>query len=138
MKTILITGAAGFIGSTLAEKLLADGNRVIGLDNFSDYYDPAQKHRNIKTAEKNANYKMYRGDIENIGDIAQVFAENQISVVVHIAARAGVRPSLEDPAAYIRTNILGTMNVLDAMREHGVKKNRLCLVVKRLWKLRGR
>lgn len=122
MKTYLITGGAGFIGSSLADKLLSLGNNVIVIDNFNDYYDPAIKHENIKNALQNSNYKLYTGDIENISDVEKVFQENKIDSVVHLAARAGVRPSIEAPLAYAMTNIIGTINILEMMKKYNVKR----------------
>ena len=121
MKTILITGGAGFIGSTLADRLIKE-NKIIVIDNFNNYYDPKIKENNIKVNENNPNYKLYRGDICDEDLIKNIFDENKIDCVVHIAARAGVRPSLENPLEYIRTNIYGTTNILEQMRLHDVKK----------------
>ena len=121
-KNILITGGAGFIGSTLADRLLKEANKVVVIDNFNDYYDPQIKENNVKDNINNENYKLYRGDIEDIDFVEKVFDENSIDMVVHIAARAGVRPSLENPLAYTKTNIEGTVNILEAMRKHNVKK----------------
>jgi len=95
------------------------------LDNFNDYYDPAVKRENIKEALKSPNCVLYEGDIEKTADLEKVFSENKIDVVVHLAARAGVRPSLEKPVAYTKTNILGTVNILETMKKYGVK--RLCM-----------
>ena len=119
---ILVTGGAGFIGSSLADALLARGDRVVVLDNFNDYYDPAIKESNVAAHLGDARYVLVRGDIEDAAAVSRVFAENAIDCVVHLAARAGVRPSLENPLAYVRTNVLGTANVLEAMHRHGVKK----------------
>ena len=119
---ILITGGAGFIGSTLADKLLNEGNKIIVLDNFNDYYDVKLKEQNVRVNEDNPNYKLYRGDICNIELTEKIFSENNIDKVVHIAARAGVRPSLEDPLEYVRSNIEGTVNILEKMKAHDVKK----------------
>ncbi len=119
---ILITGGAGFIGSTLADKLLSEGKKIIVIDNFNDYYSPALKEANVKVNENNPNYKLYRGDICDRKLIAEIFSKNKIDCVVHIAARAGVRPSLEDPLEYIRSNIDGTINILENMKKYEIKK----------------
>lgn len=120
--TILITGGAGFIGSSLADKLLALGHQVIVLDNFNDYYNPAIKRKNIEIALQNNKYKLYEGDIENNNDLEKIFLENKIDTIVHLAARAGVRPSIEAPLAYAMTNIIGTINILEMMKKYGVKR----------------
>ena len=120
--TILITGGAGFIGSSLADKLLDLGYKIIVLDNFNDYYNPEIKHQNIQNALQNVNYKLYNGDIEKIDDLEKVFSENKIDTIVHLAARAGVRPSIEAPLAYAMTNIIGTINILEMMKKYGVKR----------------
>lgn len=122
MQTILITGGAGFIGSSLADRLLSDGYSVTVIDNFNDYYNPEIKKQNISQALKNSNYKLYNGDIENISDVEKVFVENKIDAIVHLAARAGVRPSIEAPLAYAMTNIIGTINILEMMKKYGVKR----------------
>lgn len=121
MKTYLITGGAGFIGSTLATKLLELGNRVIVIDNFCDFYDPMIKENNIKENLKNSNYKLYRVDIRDSEKIAMVFNNNVIDGVIHLAAMAGVRPSIEDPILYQEVNGLGTQNILEEARKHNVK-----------------
>ena len=118
---ILITGGAGFIGSTLADRLIKE-NKIIVIDNFNDYYDPKIKENNVASNEGNPNYKLYRGDICDTELVKKIFDENKVDCVVHIAARAGVRPSLENPLEYIRTNIYGTTNILEQMRVHNVKK----------------
>ena len=119
---ILITGGAGFIGSTLADKLLKENNKIFVIDNFNDYYDVRLKERNVSVNLENPNYKLYRGDICDRELVKNIFAENKIDTVVHIAARAGVRPSLEDPLEYIRSNIDGTINILENMKKAEVKK----------------
>ena len=121
-KTILITGGAGFIGSTLADKILQFQNKVIVIDNFADFYSPAQKENNIQKHLGRDDYKLYRGSIEDADFLNKVFAENEIDMVVHIAARAGIRSSILNPAAYMKTNVEGTINILEAMRERKVKK----------------
>lgn len=118
----LITGGAGFIGSNLADKLLADGNEVVVIDNFNDYYDVAVKESNVAQALQNPNYRLYRVDIEDMPRLEAVFKAHKFDAVIHLAARAGVRPSLENPVEYVKSNILGTVNVLEAMRQFGVKK----------------
>lgn len=120
--TFLITGGAGFIGSSLADNLLALGHRVLVVDNFSDYYNPTIKHQNIKQALQNKNYKLYEGNIENSDDLEKIFTENKIDAIIHLAARAGVRPSIEAPLAYAMTNIIGTINILEMMKKYGVKR----------------
>ena len=119
---ILITGGAGFIGSTLADKLLSEGNKIIVLDNFNDYYDVKLKEQNVEVNKDNPNYKLYRGDICDRELTEKVFSENKIDTVVHIAARAGIRPSLKDPLEYVRSNIEGTVNILEKMKTFDVKK----------------
>lgn len=121
-KKILITGGAGFIGSTLADELLKQGASVIVADNFSDFYTPSIKEKNIAHNLENANYKLYKTNIEDKKALSKIFKENKIDAVVHIAARAGVRPSIENPELYAKTNILGTINILDLMQEYNVKK----------------
>ena len=119
---ILITGGAGFIGSNLADALLADGHEIVVFDNFNDYYDPAIKEANVAPHLGDPRYALVRGDLEDAAAVKALFDAHPFGCVVHLAARAGVRPSLENPAAYVRTNVLGTTNVLDQMRAHGVKK----------------
>ena len=118
---ILITGGAGFIGSTLADRLIKE-NKIIVVDNFNDYYNPKIKEQNVSVNKGNPNYVLYRGDICDKDLIKKIFDGNKIDCVVHIAARAGVRPSLENPLEYVRTNIYGTTNILEQMRLHEVKK----------------
>ena len=119
---ILITGGAGFIGSTLCDKMLKEDNEVIVIDNFNDYYSPKLKENNIKHNLNNKNYKLYRGDICDKSLLAKIFEENKIDVVVHIAASAGVRPSIDKPLDYVKNNIEGTVNILEVMKENKVKK----------------
>lgn len=121
MKTYLVTGGAGFIGSSLTERLLREGNRVIAIDNFCDYYSPLLKEKNIKDFLDNPNYKLYRTDIRNSKDIKEIFDENEIDVIVHLAAMAGVRPSIENPLLYQEVNGMGTQNILEAAKLNNIK-----------------
>ena len=121
MKTYFITGGAGFIGSTLTEKLLNEGNKVITIDNFCDFYDPKIKENNVKPFLDNKNYKLYRGDIRNREDIKHIFDENKIDVIIHLAAMAGVRPSIENPLLYQEVNGIGTGNILEEAKLHDIK-----------------
>lgn len=119
---ILITGGAGFIGSNLADRLLKENNKIIVIDNFNNYYNPKIKENNIAHNLSNPNYKLYRGDILDVNLIDKIFNENKIDTVVHIAACAGVRPSIENPLEYIETNIEGTTIILEAMKKYNVNK----------------
>lgn len=125
MSNFLITGGAGFIGSTLTEQLLNRGDKVVAIDNFDPYYDPKLKEENVKPFLNNQNYKLERVDILDLDKLVQIFQDNKIDHVVHLAAKAGVRPSLEDPIAYQKVNGEGTLNILEAARRSGCKK--LCL-----------
>ncbi|TAH38746.1 MAG: SDR family NAD(P)-dependent oxidoreductase [Planctomycetota bacterium] len=114
---VLITGAAGFIGSHLAERCLAAGAEVTGVDNFDAYYDPALKERNLAAARQNPRFHLIRGDIRDRPLIHRLIAEQGCDVVAHLAARAGVRPSLADPVLYMDVNVLGTTVILEALRQ---------------------
>jgi len=122
MKTYFITGGAGFIGSSLTERLLLEGNKVVTIDNFCDFYAPKIKENNISSFKDNTNYKLYRADIRDRKSIKQIFDENKIDVVMHLAAMAGVRPSIENPVLYQEVNCMGTQNILEEMRLHDCKK----------------
>lgn len=122
LNNVLITGGAGFIGSTLADTLLKENCKVICVDNFCDYYSPGLKRKNIANALLNSNYKLYEADIENLEELEKIFSENKIDIIVHLAARAGVRPSIEKPVEYMQTNVMGTVNILELMKKYGVKK----------------
>lgn len=121
MKTYFITGGAGFIGSSVTERLLNEGNKVITIDNFCDFYDKKIKENNIKDFINNSNWKLYRDDIRNMDIIKRIFDQNKIDVVIHLAAMAGVRPSIENPVLYQDVNCMGTQNILEEMKLHGVK-----------------
>jgi UDP-glucuronate 4-epimerase len=120
---ILVTGGAGFIGSHLCERLLSSGHAVWALDDLNDFYDPVLKRRNL--AEIEALHKPFvftQGDVADRPCVERLFGEVRFDQVVHLAARAGVRPSLEAPALYQRVNVEGTANVLEAARTRGVAK----------------
>jgi UDP-glucuronate 4-epimerase len=119
---VLITGAAGFIGSHLADRLLADGDEVVGIDDFNDYYDPAIKRRNVSGALDHAGYRLVEGDIRDASLVDELFAHEGFEVVVHLAARAGVRRSLEEPLLYTSVNLDGTMLLLEACRRNRVRR----------------
>lgn len=120
---ILITGGAGFIGSTLVDKLLEDkSNRIIVVDSFTDFYNSATKQENISNNYNNPNYTICRCDVEDKDSLRNIFANNEIDCVVHLAARAGVRPSISNPDLYFKTNVLGTINILELMKDFGIKK----------------
>ena len=119
---ILITGAAGFIGSHLCEKLLEDGNTVVGFDNFDPFYERAIKENNLKTSVLNESFKLIEGDIRDSESVKKLFDEHSFEVVVHLAAKAGVRPSIEDPTAYNKVNVLGTLNILEMMKKNDIKR----------------
>ena len=121
MITYFITGGAGFIGSTLSQKLIEQGNKVVTIDNFCDFYNPKIKEDNVKELLQNENFKLYRADIRDRQAIKEIFDENDIDIVMHLAAMAGVRPSIENPILYQEVNCMGTQNILEEMREHNVE-----------------
>jgi UDP-glucuronate 4-epimerase len=117
----LITGAAGFIGSHLCERLLADGWNVIGVDNFDDFYDPQIKRQNISEFLKNKNFQLIEADIRDDDAMSKVIG-GDIRIIVHLAAKAGVRPSIEQPLLYADVNINGTMVLLELAKKHSISK----------------
>ena len=123
MSTMLVTGGAGFIGSHLCERLLSDGVKVICLDNFDSFYDPDIKIKNAEGIAKKFRdlFELVTGDIRNPGHLKAVFQKNQIDFVVHLAARAGVRPSIADPLLYQDVNIRGTIVLLEACKAYKIK-----------------
>ena len=106
---VLVTGAAGFIGSSLVDRLLAEGREVVGFDSFDPYYPEDQKLRNLEDALSRPGFRLVRGDIRDVKAVERVFDEIPVDGVVHLAALAGVRPSLERPVAYADVNVNGTM-----------------------------
>jgi UDP-glucuronate 4-epimerase len=123
MKNILITGGAGFIGSHLVERLLTEGGwRITVVDDFNDFYDPAIKRENVRESLVNPDYKLIEADLRDYEALSQAFADTNFDCIVHLAARAGVRPSLKEPRLYVETNINGTLNLLELARAHGVQQ----------------
>ncbi len=120
MGAILVTGGAGFIGSHLTDRLLGAGRDVVVLDNFDPFYDPAEKSENLATAATHPRFRLVTGDIRNAADVDAAFAGAPIETVVHLAARAGVRPSIKDPVVYASVNLEGTVQLLEACRRRGV------------------
>jgi UDP-glucuronate 4-epimerase len=118
-KSVLVTGGAGFIGSHLVERLLGIGRRVVVVDSFCDFYDPAIKRRNVELVRDRPGYTLRQGDIRDQAFMEEVFAAGLFDCVVHLAAMAGVRPSIEQPRYYNDVNINGTMNVLECCRLFG-------------------
>lgn len=117
-----MTGGAGFLGSHLSERLVADGHRVTVLDDFNDYYDPAVKERNLAPLLARKAVRVVRGDIRDAEAVARAYQEAHPEAVVHLAARAGVRPSVAEPRLYHEVNTLGTLQVLEAARRANVQR----------------
>ncbi len=118
---ILVTGAAGFIGMATAQRLLQDGHSVLGLDNLNDYYDVGLKHSRLEQLQAHAGFRFVKLDVADRSGMQALFETQAISRVVHLAAQAGVRYSLENPHAYIDSNVTGFMNVLEGCRHRGVQ-----------------
>jgi len=129
MKTVLVTGCAGFIGWKVSERLLEENVTVIGIDNLNDYYDPRLKQwrltqLNAKSSEHRAHgkFNFYHSDISSFGSVKTVFTNHALDAVINLAARAGVRASVQDPWVYLDTNVKGTLNLLECCKDSGVKK----------------
>ncbi len=120
-RTVLVTGSAGFIGSHAVERLLDEGYQVIGLDNFDDFYSPELKRDNIEKAQEHPNFMGIVGDIRDESDLDNIFSIYDIKDIIHLAARAGVRPSWDDPLLYEQINVIGTINLLRKAAESGVE-----------------
>ena len=118
---ILLTGAAGFIGAASAKRLLDRGDTVVGLDNLNDYYDPALKHGRLDLLSPHANFQFIKMDLADRSGLAQLFTTEQFDRVVHLAAQAGVRYSLQNPSAYVDSNLVGFVNVLEGCRNHSIQ-----------------
>ena len=117
---ILVTGTAGFIGYHLAERLLARGDELVGLDVMNDYYDVTLKEARLARLERHAGYRHERVDLADGAAVSRVFADARPERVIHLAAQAGVRYSLTHPAAYVQSNLVGFANVLEGCRHHAV------------------
>lgn len=122
MKTYLITGVAGFIGSHIAEVLVTKGIKVVGLDNFDDFYLPEIKRRNIGKLLANELFTLCEVDVRDKVGLNAIFEEYKPQMVIHLCAMAGVRPSIEQPELYVEVNVNGTVNILEAMKRFAVKK----------------
>ncbi len=121
METVLVTGGAGFIGSHVCDALLKKEIKVICLDNFNNYYSPKRKKKNINHNLSNNNFNLIKADITNYNTLKKIFIKYSPEKVVHLAARAGVRPSIENPFIYQDTNIKGTLNLLELSRQFKIK-----------------
>jgi len=117
----VVTGAAGFIGSHVVERLLGRGDTVTGLDNFDEFYDPRIKEANVAASLRSDRYRLIRGDIRDADLLDKLLREDQPDAIIHLAARAGVRPSIVDPMSYISVNIAGTGTLLQQAQRHGVE-----------------
>jgi len=119
---LLVTGGAGFIGSHLTEQLLEDGRRVVVIDSFDEFYDPAVKRANLESLADHPSFRLVEGDIRDAATLDRLFCEEKFAAVIHLAARAGVRPSIRDPALYASVNLTGTTRLLEAARTHAVER----------------
>jgi UDP-glucuronate 4-epimerase len=120
-QTILVTGAAGFIGFHVARQLLAEGRHVVGLDNLNHYYDPALKLSRLNILRENSRFDFVQTDLADRPSVASLFAEHRFAAVIHLAAQAGVRHSIEHPHAYVDSNLEGFVNVLEGCRHNGCR-----------------
>src|SRR5438552_5135562 len=122
-RNILVTGGAGFIGSHLVDRLLGEEAwQITVVDNFNDFYSPEIKHANIATHLRSADYRLVDADICDEATMAALFMEYRFDVIIHLAASAGVRPSIVEPKLYAATNINGTLNLLEFAKQHEVKQ----------------
>ncbi|MCX8033986.1 MAG: SDR family NAD(P)-dependent oxidoreductase [Thermodesulfovibrio sp.] len=121
MQTIFVTGSAGFIGWATCSLLLNKGFTVIGLDNISEYYDPKIKELRLKTLENYKNFIFYKGDIEDLTTLKIILNSHKVDGIINLAAKAGVRASVENPWAYLDTNVKGTINLLECVREYNIR-----------------
>ena len=121
-RRVLLTGGAGFVGSHVAEALLSRGNSLAILDNLDDFYSPARKKANLEEVRRKGSFEFFAADICDTSSLREVFAAVRPGAVIHLAARAGVRPSIEQPALYERVNVFGTLQLLDLAKKFGVEK----------------
>ena len=126
---ILVTGAAGFIGFHVARRLLAEGRAVVGLDNLNDYYDPALKEARLDILRGEQGFAFEQIDLADRASMERLFARHRFAKVVHLAAQAGVRYSIENPHAYVDANLEGFVNVLEGCRHQWMRPSGLCIVV---------
>ncbi len=122
MTSILLTGSSGFIGSKTAQLLLEQGVEVTGVDNMNDYYDVKLKQYRLKKLEQFPNFRFYEADIEDMASLEKIFIVRKFDAVINLAARAGVRYSMENPHVYMATNAVGTLNLMEMMRKYSVNK----------------
>jgi len=121
-KNVLVTGCAGFIGWKVSQLLLEMNRNIIGVDNINDYYDPSLKKWRLGSLKKYPHFTFYKADIGNYKKLIKIFEDNSVDAVINLAARAGVRASVEDPWVYLETNTKGTLNLLECCKDHRVKK----------------
>jgi UDP-glucuronate 4-epimerase len=121
-RTVLITGGAGFIGSHTVEALISRGDTVVAVDSFNRFYSPKQKENNLSQVKNHKNFYLYKVDIRDEAELKEVFSKHYFDCVVHLAAMAGVRPSIENPRLYADVNVVGTTNILENVRTSGVKQ----------------
>ena len=121
MAKILVTGAAGFIGYHTSERLLARGDEVVGLDNVNDYYDPTLKEARIARLARHPGFRLVRMELADRDGVARLFREERFDRVINLAAQAGVRYSITNPHAYIESNLVGFINILEGCRHHEVQ-----------------
>jgi len=122
MKNIIVTGCAGFIGSHLCERLLKDGSFVIGIDNFDPFYSRSIKESNMNKFRNHPNFKFLEFDLSDKEDLNKQLNGTKADLIIHLAGKAGVRPSIENPEDYIRANIISTQNILSFMKDNDIKK----------------
>ena len=131
---VLVTGAAGFIGMHVAQRLLDRGDKVVGLDNLNEYYDVNLKLARLAELRKHREFEFHKIDIVDANSLERLMADEGFDSIVHLAAQAGVRYSLTNPHAYIQSNITGFLNVLEACRKYPVQAFGLCEQLERLWR----